>query len=223
VYYLLPFSIGISILTALVAPRIKVALQAAAKPNWLRKLLLALACLMFLMTLPNFVTHARTQLNVDRVNQEMLASIQRLTPHEGHVFIGLDTENEYVVNIERLLIDEYGRDDIHYDFVSLETLGGLHHFSQGILVLPYIRNQPNIMLRIGKDEVFTIAWREIILYEMGDRLTELDQVRTGFYMANVNLPIVVCPLVGERGFCKNPDPMIDTREFRYGWEVLRIR
>jgi len=223
VYYLLPFSIGIGILTSLIAPNIKRALQQGSSRNWVLKTSLAFALAMFLLTLPNFYTHARTQLIIDQANEKMLEKLQENIPQNGDAFIGMDAENEYVINTERFLRDRYDRQDIHYDFVSLETLGGLHHYSQGILVLPYIRNQPDLIVRIGMQEKFTIAWRENIISVMDDRLTELDEIRGSFPMLNINLPVLICPLVGEIGFCEEADPVIDTREFRYGWEVYRIR
>ena len=86
-----------------------------------------------------------------------------------------------------------------------------------------VRNQPGLILRTGVDETFTIAWREVILYEMEGRLRTLDRDRGAFQMVNINLPVLLCPLLGERGFCEMPDPVIDTREFRFGWEVVQIR
>ncbi|MFW5713891.1 MAG: hypothetical protein ACOCYU_04395 [Brevefilum sp.] len=223
VYYLLPFSIGISVLIGLIAPVIKTALQQENSPNWIPKTLLALAAVLLLLTFPNYYTHARTQLIIDRANQEMLERLNENLHQNGDAFIGMDAENEYVINSERFLRDQYARHDIHYDFVSLETLGGLHHYSQGILVLPYIRNQPDLIVRIGMQEKFTIAWRENIISVMDDRLTELNQIRGSFRMCNINLPVLMCPLLGDIGFCEEPDPVIDNREFRYGWEVYRIR
>lgn len=223
VYYLLPFSIGVAILIGLIAPKIKTMLQRRIPHQWFHKTLLALFAVLLIITLPNYYTHARTQLIIDRTNQQMLESLQEILPKNGDAFVGMDAENEYVLNTERFLRSQYGREDIYYDFVSLKTLGGLHHFSQGILVLPYIRNQPDLVVRIGMQEKFTIAWRENIISVMDDRLTELDQIRGNFRMANINLPILICPLLGEIGFCEEADPIIDTREFRYGWEVYRIR
>jgi hypothetical protein len=222
VYYLLPFSLGIAILAGFLAP-LWFKVLGKERANWVQKTLLGFSVAMFLMTLPNFITHARTQLTIDRVNQNMLRSVRNITPQNGNVLIGMENPTEYVFNIERFLLDSNGRTDIDYDYVSLETLGVLHHFSRGILVLPYVRNLPDLSLRTGVEEEFTIAWREVILYEMGNRLKELDRERDSFFMFNINLPVVFCPLIGEHGFCEAPDPLVDTREFRFGWEVYQIR
>ena len=222
-YYLLPFSLGIAILSGLMTPHWAAFFKPNSKAGWFQKTLLGLSLALFLLTLPNYITHARTQLTIDRVNQAMVRSVQNITPQNGAVLIGMENPTEYVVNIERFLLDRYERTDIQYDYVSLETLGVLHHYSKGILVLPYVRNLPDLILRTGVEEKFTIDWREVIIYEMEDRLKELDREREGFQMFNINLPVVLCPLIGERGFCKSPDPLIDTREFRFGWEVFQIR
>jgi len=223
VYYLLPFSLGVAILSGLLAPIWLQIFKRQPAHGWFPKALFSLAIGMFLMTLPNITTHARTQLTIDRVNQNMLRSVQNITPPNGDVLIGMENPTEYVVNIERFLLDRYSRSDIQYEYVSLETLGVLHHYSRGILVLPFVRNLPDLILRTGVEEKFTTDWREVILYEMDDRLKELDREREGFQTFNINLPVVFCPLIGERGFCEDPDPIIDRREFRFGWEVLQIR
>lgn len=223
VYYLLPFSLGIAILAGLMAPHWARVFKRDSTAGWIQKTLLGFSITLFLLTLPTYTTHARTQLTIDRVNQAMLRSVKNITPQNGDVLIGMENPTEYVVNIERFLLDRYERTDIQYDYVSLETLGVLHHFSRGILVLPYVRNLPDLILRTGVEEKFTIDWREVIIYEMEDRLKELDREREGFQMFNINLPVVLCPLIGERGFCEAPDPLIDTREFRFGWEVYQIR
>lgn len=223
VYYLLPFSLGAAILMGWLSPLWIRAVQRQANGHWVHKFLLGLSLVLFLLTLPNVYTHAGIQLTMDRTNQAMLGSVQNITPADGVVFIGFDAQNEIVINIERFLRDRFGRTDIDYDFVSLETLGGLHHYSKGILVLPYVRNQPDLILRTGMDEQFTIAWREIILYEMEGRLKTLDRERGSFQMLSVNLPVLLCPVLGPNGFCETPDPIIDTRQFRFGWEVVQIR
>ncbi len=222
-YYLLPFSLGIAVLSGLLAPGWLRLFKRTKANGWVQKTLFGLAAALFLMTLPTITTHARTQLTIDRVNQNMLRSVQNITPPNGDVLIGMENPTEYVVNIERFLLDRYGRADIEYDYVSLETLGVLHHYSRGILVLPFVQNLPDLILRTGVEEKFTLDWREVILYEMDDRLKELDRERAGFQIFNINVPVVLCPLIGERGFCEAPDPIIDRREFRFGWEVLQIR
>lgn len=73
------------------------------------------------MTLPTITTHARTQLTIDRVNQNMLRSVQNITPQNGDVLIGMENPTEYVVNIERFLLDLYGRTDI---IIGQRQLGG---------------------------------------------------------------------------------------------------
>lgn len=54
-------------------------------------------------------------------------------------------------------------------------------------------------------------------------MNPVDQVREEFRIINLNLPVVVCPLIGPRGFCQDPDPLFDTRLFSYGWDIYTIR
>lgn len=223
VYYLLPFSLGVAVLIGFISPTLLTFIKDKQKQHWGMKTLIFFLLLFFGATLPNYRTHALTQLMIDQVNQQMIESSHKLIPENGAFFTGLEEQTEYVQNIEYYFRDQLDRTDIYYDFVSVKTLEGLHHYSQGILLLPYIRNYPNMIVRTGVDEEFTIAWREIILYEMGDRLTEMTRFRGEFRLSNINLPVIFCPFLGEKGFCKNHDPLIDTRLFRYGWEVYQIR
>ncbi|MFU8827224.1 MAG: hypothetical protein ACNA70_07005 [Brevefilum sp.] len=62
-----------------------------------------------------------------------------------------------------------------------------------------------------------------MLCNQGNRLILVDQVRDEFRIINLNLPVVLCPLVGPHGFCEHPDPLLDTRLFRYGWDIYRIK
>jgi len=224
VYYLLPFSLGIAILIGLLWPYIIDMIRDRQKTmKWTALVLSSLTLILFLIILPSFRTDALTQLTIDRVNKTMLEVVQEIIPEDGDFFVGMDSHNEYFMNIEYFLVNRYDRDDIFIDFVSLDTLGRMHHYSNGIVILPYIRNQAALGVRLGVEEEFTMAWRDIIVFEMGDRLTALAEIRDDIRLFNINLPVIFCPLLHQKGYCDNPDPIIDTRFFSFGWEAYHIR
>jgi len=113
--------------------------------------------------------------------------------------------------------------ELTFDFVSLEILLGMGSRSDAILLLPHIENQPNLLLRAGVEEAFTMAWVEEIHQTMEGRLLAITHFRGGFRINNINLPVIACPLLGNRGFCANPDPFFDSRTFSYGWDLYLIR
>jgi len=137
--------------------------------------------------------------------------------------MGVNTYNEYVQNLGHFLIDQDGMTDITYDFVNLEVLLGIESRSEAILLLPFIEHQPRLLLRAGVEEEFTMAWVEEIRQALDGHLQLLTQFRAGFQINNINLPVMACPLLGERGFCTDPDPFFDTRWFHYGWDIYRIQ
>jgi len=112
---------------------------------------------------------------------------------------------------------------ITYDYVSLEILLGIESRTDAILLLPFIQNQPRLLLRAGVEEEFTMAWVDEIEHTLEGNLQSLAYFRSGFQINNINLPVIICPVLGNRGFCTNPDPFFDTRLFSYGWDIYRIR
>lgn len=223
-YYLLAFSLGVAILIGLFSPHIKELIQdASARTRRLMITLTVLSGLLFLASLTHYRTHANAQLIFDRMNHQMLEITKEITPVDGSVFVSMEERKEYVEGIEFFLVDIYGLTEINYTHISVETLERLHWYSGGIVLMPHVNNMPRLLVRAGVDNEFTMLWNEIVLRNKGNRLTPVTQVRDEFRIVNLNLPVVFCPLVGERGFCENPDPFFDTRMFSYGWDIYTIR
>jgi hypothetical protein len=78
-------------------------------------------------------------------------------------------------------------------------------------------------VRAGVEEFYQQQWNQKFLENTESNRVSLKTFEGSFRLSNVNLPIVLCPILGQRGFCKNPDPFIDTRLFTYGWEIFEIR
>ena len=224
VYYLLPFSLGVSIITGLLIPHILRELT-TSKPSLRRSLSLMVFFFasLFIVSLSHFRTHALTQLTFDRMNHQMMAKTKDLLENDGDLIMGVNTYNEYVQNLGHFLIDQEGMNKITYDYVSLEILLGIESRTDAILLLPFIQNQPRLLLRAGVEEEFTMAWVDEIEHTLEGNLQSLAYFRSGFQINNINLPVIICPVLGNRGFCTNPDPFFDTRLFSYGWDIYRIR
>lgn len=223
-YYLLAFSLGVSILVGLFAPHLRDMLNHTHQAVRLSMITLtALAAVLFLASLTYYRSHAQIQLIFDRTNHEMLEIAHQITPKNGRVFVSLETRKEYVEGIEYFLFDFYDMSTINYRHISVETLEKLHWYSDGVVLMPYVSNLPKLAVRSGVDEEFTMLWNDIVLRNKGNRLIPVTQVHEEFRIYNLNLPVIFCPLVGSKGFCENHDPFFDARTFRYGWDIYTIR
>jgi hypothetical protein len=78
-------------------------------------------------------------------------------------------------------------------------------------------------VRAGVEEFYQQQWNQKFLENTESNRVSLKTFEGSFRLSNVNLPTALCPLLGQRGFCENPDPLIDTRLFTYGWEIFEIR
>jgi hypothetical protein len=224
VYYLLPFSLGLSLIIGLLIPCVyQVIKQCEKKVQRIMIALSGITIVLFLFTLTHYRTHALTQLTFDRINNELLIETSSIASEYTEVFTAMDAPNEYVRNIFFFLEEEFWPSRIIYDFVSMRTLESLHFSSEAILLVPYIENQPRLLLRAGVEEEFTMRWSDNVIQTMQEHKTPLRQMRGGFRIMNINLPVIICPILGERGFCTNPDPFLDTRQFSFGWDIFQIK
>ncbi|MDY6846736.1 MAG: hypothetical protein SVP52_06335 [Chloroflexota bacterium] len=222
-YYLLPFGFGVSILIGIILPPILRSINANQKiKHYSISVLSILAGILFIFTLPNYITDAKTQLTFDRANQDMLDFITNYASEEASIYINIETSNEYSEKLEINLREHYQLNDITYGNINADRMEKLNEQTSAIILMPFIKNQPRLTVRAGVEETYQQPWNEK-LHEK----TEFDRetVKTfeeSFRISNINLPVLLCPLLGQRGFCENPDPIIDNRLFVYGWEIYKI-
>jgi len=223
-YYLLAFSLGAAILIGLFAPTILDQIKHARRPvRYVSIGLTVLFSLLFIASLTHYRTHAKAQLVFDKMNYHMLEITRDIVPQDGAVFSSFEEKLEYVEGIEYFLIDFFGLSEIDYNYISVKTLEKLHWYSDGVVIMPYVNNMPSLLVRAGVDKEFTMLWNEIVLRNQGDHLIPVTQFRDEFQINNLNLQVIFCPLVGDSGFCTNPDPLFDTRTFSYGWDIYTIK
>jgi hypothetical protein len=187
-------------------------------------LLLGVAAgVLFTLTLPNYVTDAKTQLTFDRVNQEMLEFAANYTSEDSAVYVNIETNNEYIEMLEVYLREHYQLQDITYANISADLVEEMNDQTGAIVLMPFIENQPQLTVRAGVEEFYQQQWNQKFLENTESSRVSLKTYEGSFRLSNVNLPTALCPILGQRGFCENPDPLIDTRLFTYGWEIFEIR
>lgn len=223
-YFLLPFGLGSAIVIGLIIPHIVKAIKQSQK--FARVTLITLSVItgiLFLLSLPNYITDANTQLTFDQINQQMLVYAVKYIPQDGTAYTNIESSNEYSERLEQTLKEHNSRTDITYGNIDSQRLNSLVDETGVIILMPYIINQPRLTVRAGVEEVYQTRWNERMLEETRDARVHLNSFSNRFRLLNVNLPILICPILGEIGFCENPDPIIDTRIFTYGWEVIQIK
>ena len=99
----------------------------------------------------------------------------------------------------------------------------INNHSRAIILMPFIKNQPQLTVRAGVEEFYQQQWNEKFLEKTESKRKFLKSFEESFQISNINLPIALCPILGQRGFCENPDSLIDNRTFLYGWEIFEIR
>jgi hypothetical protein len=223
-YYLLPFAMGGAMVVGLVMPSILQAIKHAHLPRRvISSALFILTGALFILTIPNMITNARIQLVFDRANQWVLATIGTEVPEGAEILINLETSGEYSENVEYILRNHVGRDDINYANINDATMPAISTHTNAYVLAPRITNQPNLTLRAGVDETFQKLWNDIFLKETENQNHLLNSYDESFRLTNVNLPVLLCKLGLSNGFCADPDPLIDTREFIYGWDIYLIQ
>jgi len=223
-YYLLPFGFGVSILIGIVIP--PVIRSVNANQNFKGSLLAGLgiiAGILFILTMPNYVTDAKTQMTFDRVNQDMLDFITGNTSQDAAIYINIQTSNEYSEKLEVYLREHFQLTDITYGNINAERMEKINDQTGAIILMPFIKNQPRLTVRAGVEEIYQQQWNDKLLETTESNREPLKTFEETFRISNINLPVLLCPVLGNRGFCENPDPIIDTRLFNYGWEIFTIK
>jgi hypothetical protein len=223
-YYLLPFGFGVSILIGIITPPTLRSIKAGHKFLRIAIIFLGVAAgVLFTLTLPNYVTDAKTQLTFDRVNQEMLEFAANYASEDSAVYVSIETNNEYIEMLEVYLREHHLLQDITYGNINADLMEEINDQAGAIVLMPFINNQPNLTVRAGVEEFYQQQWNQKFLENTESSRVSLKTFEGSFRLSNVNLPLALCPILGQRGFCEKPDPLIDTRLFTYGWEIFEIR
>jgi len=222
-YYLLPFGFGSAMLIGLIIPPICRSIKVNRHFKRYSVLVLSIvAAILFVLTLPNYLTDAKTQLTFDQVNDEMLTYIVTHASEDSAIYTNIQTSNEYSEKLEVYLREHYQLDDITYSNVDGELLESLNNQTDAFVMMPFINNQPRLTVRAGVEEDYQNSWNEKMLSETEGKRVLLESFSGSFQLSNVNLPILICPIIGEVGFCEDPDPILDTQIVTYGWDVYQI-
>lgn len=223
-YYLLPFAFGSAFLIGIASnPILDTIRRQIGRVRVLTIILSVMGILLFLLTLPNYRTDAKTQLTFDKINAEMLSNLVKVTPNDATIYLNVETSNEYSEKVEAFLRDHYQKSDLEYSNLNAELMDELLDHTGAFVAVPSIDNQPNLTVRAGVEEAYQKPWNEKFLENTEGHRQLIGTYQDAFRLSNINLPALLCPLGIRAGFCADPDPIFDFRTLTYGWEIYRIR
>lgn len=222
-YYLLPLSLGASVLAGLLALQ---ALQPADTPAWkgpaFRWAALAVAVGLFLLTIPSNLSNASIQLTIDKANADMLRFVAERAPSGARVFVNIRTDSEYLWNVGPLLDTVYGRQDLE---VLPYPVGGDDLGKEGrptFIVSPFTENIPSHSVRLGIPEAESRRWETALQEELGGRLELQRESRSQVWLAIVDAPRLICLAARDLGYCQRRNVPFDTRRFAAGWRTYLL-
>ena len=226
-YYALPFAAGAALGAGLVFGWLVNALKMQRLSG--RVLIIAAiagTCLLWLVTLPNNLSNARIQVAVDDANAHMLAQVAEYAPLGSTVLVNIQTSNEYVEQMALYYLPEvFGRTDLTTHAYQSQPLGvGSELYRPNvILAVPHIENQPLMAVRMGLYEPTQDSWNGSLLGQLAAGWKMQNSIDNQVPLFLVDLPRVFCPFIRTRLFCAVPSPLLDQRQFSYGWDLYQIQ
>jgi len=223
-YYLLPFALGIAMILGLSIPTvIKQIKEFKLSSRLVTIILVVLTGILYLITIPNYITNARVQLAFDKANDEMLSYVINDTPANAEILLNIETYKEYTEKIGEYIYDHHHRDDIVFLNIDQELMERVNEYQQAYVLVPIIDSQPELTVRAGVIETYQDVWDQNFFDKTKGHRIFLVSFEESFRLSNINLPVVLCQFGLDAGFCQNPDKVIDFRPFSYRWEIYQIQ
>jgi len=225
-YYMLPFAVGEAIFTgALIEIGRDAIVHSQSRMRWLAFVCLVLSGLLFSVTLFNNASNAGIQLSVDAANAKMLKNLVNIAPTDSRVMINIQYPNEYSSQIPVYVNSILGRPDLKVEMFSSQPPlrkedGSLGH---NLIITPVVKNQPILTVRMGVVEPTQEIWLSILdNYLILADWQMISSSEYHFPLIIFDLSRVFCPLLQGKNFCERSAPLIDTREFSYGWKIYNL-
>jgi len=221
-YYILPFALGLAVFVSVCVVETVNTLQERGWMKWTSVALFSSSLMLLVGVLLNNLTNARVQLAVDQVDADMIAYLVQNTEPGSVVLVNIQDPNEYFVEMQTQLGEVYGRSDLKVEVFSpgmtlAEDVPNMY------IVSPFVVNQPLLTVRMGiiqeTQQMWTTSLQEFLQANPGWLIA--FESANNFRLTDINYPRIFCPFVKTRAFCATPAPLVDTREFEYGWTVYK--
>ena len=218
-YYMLPFSFGAAIFSGLILGEKRV------WQSLFPRVLAGLAMVLLVISAINTITSARIQLAVDSINAQMMESLSKL-PVGSSVYINIQSANEYTDQIRMQVADRFNRRDISVELFDPGTgLPATCLPDSCFIISPNVKNQPLMTVRMGVFEPTQEGWNNSLKNFLNEnpKWVEKTIYDHSFGMLTFDLPRLFCKFVNTRAFCATPSPVIDMRDFQYGWSLYQLQ
>ncbi len=222
-YYLLPFTLGSSVLGAIcIKQNIQIYQTGSVRYRIITVISLCLAAFFFITTLPNNLTNARLQLTVDKRNADLIAFVSNELPQNAILFINIQQPSEYLGTISRSINEIYGRSDIQIRQLDPENLGLEDTDAyQFYIASPVFINQFYRSVRLGFSADGANKWNDSISTYLNGRQKLVFESLGKFQLFLVEIRLG-CFVRRVPGYCDISTIPLDRRELTYGWKVYRI-
>jgi hypothetical protein len=207
----------------------EISLEALSKTEnrlrWVAVVCLGTSIFLLGVTLFNNASNAGIQLAVDAANAKMLKTVVNIAPPGSNVMINIQYPNEYTSQIPMYINTILGRPDIKVDyFRSQPPLGAAEGVTgRNLIITPVVKNQPILTVRMGVIEPTQEIWLSLLdNYLILDDWQMVSSSQYRFPMLILDFSRLFCPLLKGRIFCERAAPLLDTREFSYGWKIYEL-
>jgi hypothetical protein len=224
-YYLLPLATGGAVLGGIaLGTAVEVLMsRGRGKERVWGAICLGAFLPLLLASLANAVSTARVQLAMDGANSSLLGFLQADTPKGTLVVVNIQDPNEYFDEMGMQLSRILNRPDLVLEpFSSQPELRTPDPTRERYVVVPVLRNEPSLSVRMGIIEGTTKRWNESLYRFFGSLGAPAFSSRRQFRLLTFDFPRVLCFVARSTTYCAEDRPFIDFQVFEYGWDVFRL-
>lgn len=234
-YYLLSFAAGMAIFSATILLNIIERWRAGYRRGVLLPSVIIVFTILFLVTIPNNVTLAQQQLNVDAANSRLLDFLAEELEQGQQLVVNIPAESEYIEQIGIQLSELHGLD---VEVIAYESglPQGINENDVALIISSTVENQVLLSPRLGIYEPVQVELNEILITNLGDEWQTVHVIEEGYRIFTIDLPRIFCPLVEKMIYSNDTNaskalssmgrycsaaPLVDRQTFTYSWVVYQ--
>jgi hypothetical protein len=219
-YYLLPFAVGAAVFTGVMLVEILEAFRGSSQRlKGLGLAALGLTGLVLILSQANSYTDAAIQLAQDTANRRVLDFVANNAPPGAQVVVNIRLANEYIEQMQLMLVNFYNRPDLSLVNYQGEDLSQYTSRSDPTYFLvAQVTNQPKLTVRMGLDEPSLQIWNASVLPVLATWNKDY-QVSASPKILTVDFPRLLCSVIYRENYCSAGSSLINFRQFNYQWSV----
>jgi hypothetical protein len=219
-YYLLPFALGCSVLSAQILVDLLENIRMGS--TWKRLaiyIIIGVAGILFINSLLLIINNARYQLLMDNINARMMNYLVEIVPEDGHVFVNLPADSEYIKEIQLQFEYIYTRPDI--DVARFYYQISKTKDNDSFVISPIVVNRPTYSVRHAFNENDSVAWSYSLDKYMTDGIAEPVTISAQFTQIEPHIFRIICPILRNLGSCESTSQILESKQLSYQWEIYQ--